>query len=402
MDTDTGVITTNAQVEHMRRLTDIGRALTYTTSLEQVAHLTVERGAGLLDADAAVLMLSDREGILSVRATHGIAADRVTRFAAPIGDELIERLQGLLDIPGESFIAVPLVVGGAVSGLLAVGLHQAATAADEWLLSALADQAAVALENARVGGEVRLEMEDRLRVSEGATIAKDRALSTLAHDIRTPLGAIEGYCANIEDEIYGPINDRQRQALRRVRMSGRHLVSLLDNVMEMARVKAGVLKLSAERVCLADVGRDAVSMLAPAAAAKQQSLELTGVEDVVVIGDKARLRQVLINLLSNAVKFTPPEGSIGVSTARIEVAGAPRGEIRVTDSGPGIADEEQSAIYEPYYRSETTALIPGIGLGLAISQALVNQMGGELTLRSEVNVGSSFAVLLPLATPIRE
>ena len=91
-------------------------------------------------------------------------------------------------------------------------------------------------------------MEDRLRASEGATSAKDRALATLAHDIRSPLGAIEGYCELLEDEIYGPINDRQREALGRVRMSGRHLLSLLDNVMDMARLNAGVVRVEAEPV----------------------------------------------------------------------------------------------------------------------------------------------------------
>jgi signal transduction histidine kinase len=121
----------------------------------------------------------------------------------------------------------------------------------------------VALENARLGGEVRLEMEDRLRASEGATSAKDRALSTLAHDIRTPLGAIDGYCELLQDEIYGPINDRQRETLGRVRMSGRHLLSLLDNVMEMARLDAGVVHVAPEPGAARDVAREAVHMLLP-------------------------------------------------------------------------------------------------------------------------------------------
>ena len=103
---------------------------------------------------------------------------------APLDDEVYGRLQGLLAVPDDRFIAVPLVVGGAVTGLVAVALPHASTPADEWLLSALADQAAVALENARLGGEVRLEMEGRLRASEGATSAKDRALATLAHEMR--------------------------------------------------------------------------------------------------------------------------------------------------------------------------------------------------------------------------
>ena len=177
-------------VEQLRKLTEISRALTYTTSMDEVASLTVERGADLLGATAALLMLPDSGGLLHVRAAHGITEERVTRFRAPMSDELIGRLQGLLNISDESFIAVPLVVGGAVTGLIAVAKAEAATAADEWLLSALADQAAVALENARLGGEVRLDMEERLRVSAGAIDAKDRALSTLAHDIRTPLAAI--------------------------------------------------------------------------------------------------------------------------------------------------------------------------------------------------------------------
>ena len=189
MTTSAGPVAVDPGFAQLRRLTEISRALTYSTSLDQVAWLTVERGADLLDAAAAVLMLPDAQGMLHVRAAHGIAEERVARFRAPLADEVIGRLQGLFAVSDDCFIAVPLVVGGAVTGLVAVALRQAATAADEWLLSALADQAAVALEIARLGGEVRLDLEDRLRASHGATNAKDRALSTLAHDIRAPLGA---------------------------------------------------------------------------------------------------------------------------------------------------------------------------------------------------------------------
>ncbi|MBW3572087.1 MAG: GAF domain-containing protein [Gemmatimonadetes bacterium] len=383
----------------LRRLTEISRALTYTTSLEQVTRLTVERGAELLDAQAAVLMLPDAEGLLHVRAAHGVAEELVARFRAPLNDEVLGRLQGLLGVPDDCFIAVPLVVGGAVTGLVAVATRQPSTAADESLLSALADQAAVALENARLGGEVRVEMEDRLRASEGATSAKDRALATLAHDIRSPLGAIQGYCELLEDEIYGPVNDRQREALGRVRMSGRHLLSLLDNVMDMARISAGVVQVSAEPVALPDVARDAVHMLIPAADAKLQTLQLGRMAPATVTADHARVRQILVNLIGNAVKFTPQDGSICVSTAVLARGDAHWGEVRVADSGPGIAPAEQSAIFQPYYRSEGTAHAPGVGLGLAISRALVEQMGGELDLESEPGAGSTFIIRLPLLHP---
>lgn len=384
----------------LRRLTEVSRALTYTTSLEQVARLTVERGAELLDGGAAVLMLPDAEGQLHVRAAHGVPDERVARFRAPLTDEVIGRLQGLFDVSNDCFVAVPLVVGGAVSGLLAVATRHPAGDADESLLSALADQAAVALENARVGGEVRDEMGERLRESQDATSAKDRALSTLAHDIRTPLVAIEGYCENLAAEVYGPVNDRQRETLGRVRMSGRHLLSLLDNVMDMARIDAGVVRVGAEPVRVADVAREAVHILLPAAAARLQKLALGATSDAVVTADEARVRQVLVNLVGNAVKFTPQDGTITVTVATTAggAEGAFWGEVRVSDTGPGIAEAERAAIFEPYYRSEGTATAPGVGLGLAISHALVTQMGGELAVESEVGVGTTFIVRLPLAS----
>jgi len=381
------------ELEQLRRLTEIGRAFTYTTSLEQVERLTVQRGAALLAASGAALMLADGEGLLQLRTTHRVAEERVADDRAATGD-VIARLSELLDAPEDRVLAVPLVVSGSVTGLLAVALPHPGTAADEWLLSALADQAAVALEQARIGGEGRAELEERLRASEGATNAKDRALATLAHDIRSPLGAIDGYCWNMEDELYGPVTKEQRRALARVRMSGRHLLSLLDNVMDMARLDAGSVALRTEALCLADVAREAVDIVMPAAVAKLQRLEQSGDTGVVVLGDRARIRQVLVNLLGNAVKFTPQGGAITVVTADRRSDVACWGEVSVTDTGPGIPAGERASVFEPYYRGEGAAKASGIGLGLAISQALVAQMGGELALESEVGVGSSFAIRL--------
>ncbi|HEY4219049.1 MAG TPA: ATP-binding protein [Gemmatimonadaceae bacterium] len=385
---------TDAKFEQLRKLSDVSRAYTYTTSFDEVARLTAGRGAELLGASSTVVMLHDGDGQLQVRAAHGIDEDRVARFRAPLTDEIIGRLQGLFGVANECFIAVPLVVGGAVTGLLAADLGRISTESDEWFLSALADQAAIALENARLAGEVRPELESRLRASEGATDAKDRALSTLAHDIRSPLGAIDGYCTILEDGIYGPINEKQRDALARVRMSGRHLLSLLDNVMDMARLSAGVMSVRDEVIDLRDVAREAVDMLTPASYAKHQVLRLEAGAAVTARGDTARTRQVLVNLIGNAVKFTPVDGTITISTTVVGDGQAEWGEIRVTDSGPGIAAAERDAIFQPYYRSPGTAMLPGIGLGLAISHALVAQMGGTLSVESEQGAGSSFAIRL--------
>ena len=323
-----------------------------------------------------------------------VQADRLAA-ATTRGDDVTARLQTLLAAADDGLLAVPLVARGTVTGLVAVALAHDVTAAEEWLLSALADHAAVALENARLTGEVRIEMEERLRASEGTTSALDRALATLAHDIRTPIGAIDGYSSNIEDGLYGPVTERQRVALGRVRMGGRHLLSLLDNVLDMARLNAGAVVVRAEPVRLAIVAREAVELAAPAAAAKLQSLTHAGEHDVVVTGDQARIRQVLVNLLGNAVKFTPTGGTITVTAAGC-CSGATRyGEVRVTDTGPGIAEDEQAAIFAAYYRSAGAARTPGVGLGLAISAALVAQMGGTLRVESEAGAGSSFALRLP-------
>ncbi len=386
------------ELEQLRQLTEVGRALTYTTSVEQVAQLTVDRGARLLGAAAAVLMLADAEGLLRVRAAHGVSGERLERFGGARLDETAERLEGLLDVPAGGVLAVPLVAGGAVTGLLALALGKPATPANEWLLSALADQVAVALENARLSGEVHAEMERRLRASQGATGAKDLALATLAHDIRSPIGAIDGYCSNLEDAIYGPVTDAQRKAMGRVRMAGRHLLSLLENVMDMVRLDAGAVTVAAVPVRLREVAREAVDLLAPAAAARLQALTLADGPDVVVVGDQARIRQVLVNLLGNAVKFTPEGGSVTVGTAAREGYG----DVRVSDTGPGIADAERAAVFEPYYRSAGAARAPGVGLGLAISHALVARMGGAVSVESEVGAGSAFVLTLPIdrhATP---
>jgi phosphoserine phosphatase RsbU/P len=388
-------VSSELEVEQLRKLTAISRALTYTTTVEQVAELTTQRGAGLLDATAAVLLLTDDDGVLHLRATHGIQAERLAGTSVPFGDDLMGRLHVLLGVAADNLLAVPLVAGGAVTGLLVTALTQPATSADEWLLSALADQTAVALENARLSGEVRLQMEDRLRTSEGATSAMDRALATLAHDIRTPIGAIDGYCSNIEDEIYGPVTEKQLAALGRVRMSGRHLLSLLDNVMDMARINAGVVALVTEPVRLAVVVREAVELVMPASAAKLQTLTHLA-DDVVVRGDQARIRQVLVNLLGNAVKFTPDGGAITVTAGARCIGGEQYGEVRVADTGPGIAAEERAAIFTPYYRSAQAARTPGVGLGLAISAALVAQMGGTLDVESTVGKGTSFTLRLSL------
>ena len=385
------------ELERLRRLTEISRALTYTTSLDQVTQIAVERAAELLNGWGAVLLLSNDDG-MHVGAAHGVPPSTLAHLLATTSEDVFAQLPLALGVEAEAFVAVPLIVAGSVIGLIAVVAEPPITTSDEWILSALADQAAVALENARLvtATAANIDLEHRLVATKGEVGVKDRALSTLAHDIRSPLGAIEGYCALLEDELYGPINDRQRDAVGRVRMSGRHLLGLLENVMEMAKLDAGIVQLDAEPVRIAELARDAVHMLIPAADAKLQNLQLGRVVDIMALGDRDRIRQVLINLIGNAVKYTPQDGSISVSVAE-HIDGQSRwAEVRVADTGAGIAESEQAAVFDPYYRSAQTAAIPGVGLGLAISRGLLTRMKGSLHLESEAGKGSTFIVRLPL------
>jgi signal transduction histidine kinase len=392
--------------EQLRRLTEISRALTYTTAVDEVLRLATDRAAELLEAESSLLMLADAEGLLRISASHGLADGVLDRFGEPLDETLLRRLQGLLQVSlPQCFLGVPLVAHGAVTGLLAVvrPVGKPCTEEEEWLLSAVADQVAVALENARLEDEMRRERAGRARALEEegeADGARDRALATLSHDLRSPLNAIDSYAELIEMEILGPISDRQREALGRIRMSGRHLLAVLENVLEMQRISAGVIGVHTGSVEAAKVIEEAVLMVRPSAVVKDQSLVVEATPGVILEADPDRLRQVLVNLLGNAVKYTQPGGSIRVTGSLREIEGRSTGVVAVADTGPGIPADKLQSVFRPYYRvlSKDGGGPEGTGLGLAISRELVRRMGGEITVRSELGRGCTFIVQLPAAS----
>lgn len=391
------------RAEQLRRLTEISRALTYTTTVDEVLRLAADRTAELLEAERALLMLADEHGLLRVRAAKGVGEAALRRYGDAVDEALDGRLQGLFGgYRPECFMGVPLVARGAVTGLLAVVRPAAAPFEpdDEWLLSAAADPVAVALENARLDQEVRRERDgwsSAARGAEEADEASDRALATLSHDLRSPLNAIDSYAELIEMEILGPVSDRQREALGRIRMSGRHLLAVLENVLEMTRLSAGVVRIHASSVSAGTVIEEAVLMVHPSATLRGQSLVAGEVPEMTLDADPDRLRQVLVNLLGNAVKYTQAGGTIRIGAAATEQGGRRWGAIAVADSGPGIPAEKREAIFQPYYRlPDAGADAPeGVGLGLAISRELVRKMGGDIEVESEPGRGSVFTVRLP-------
>lgn len=391
------------RAEQVRQLTDLSRALTYALDPEQIFRVATARAAAIFRAERVLLLLGDEEGLLRVHAAHGVPEAELGDVALPLTESLGAALQRLLGCSTrESFLGVPLVASGAVTGVLALVRPGTPADEDEWLLSAVADQVAVALENARLARELREARAERARAVRGADAAdeaKDRALATLSHDLRSPLNAIDSFAELMEMEILGEVTDRQREALGRIRMSGRHLLAVLENVLEMARLNAGVVRVRMTDVPLSQVVEETLLMVRHNAAARDQELRLEGGAETVVSADPDRLRQILINIVGNAIKYTPPGGVIRIVPTCRTGEEATWGCVSVIDNGPGIPAERQADVFQPYYRvpgtgGETTE---GAGLGLAISRELARQMGGDVELESAPGGGCTFTVRLPLA-----
>jgi phosphoserine phosphatase RsbU/P len=384
------------RLERLRMLTDVSRALTYTTSIDEVLDLAVVRAADLVGANQSLVMLTDADGLLVVRAAHGVDEASIRAFREPLAESLIARLQGLLGYPSlECFLSVPLVAQGEVMGLIAAvrAVDEPATHDDEWLLSALADQTAVALENARLSQAVSQARDEFGR----ATRDHDRGRAALGHELRAPLTAIQAYAALLLEGILDPITDRQREAISRIRRSGQHLLAVIENLLDMHRISIGALGVRSGDVPVAQVLGEALEMLAPVALEKEQVLPPTPASDLIVRADAGRLRQVLVNLIGNAIKYTPRQGTIQVSVTPREHDGEAWAAIAVTDNGRGIPPSTIGTLFKPYQRGDALEHEVGLGLGLFISQELVREMGGEIHVESQCGVGSTFTTLLPLA-----
>lgn len=395
---------TDRRFEQLRSLTELSRALTYASTSEDVVKLATTRAAEMLDARSAILMLSGADGVLRVRATHGISAEKVESVCDRLDESLIRRLQEVLDAPlRDAFLGVPLVAGGAVIGLLAVvrQCEEPISEDEEWLLSAVADQVAVALEMVRLDEEARRSDPEQgpERLAGHPVTGQTQALATLSHDLRSPLNAIDSYAELMEMELMGPVSDRQREALGRIRMSGRHLLAVLENVLEMTRISAGVVRIHAHAVPVSQVVDEAVLMLSPGASSKGLTLAVERGEAPVVAADPDRFRQALMNVLGNAIKYTPTGGTVRIRVSAHDGDGRRWGLVRVSDTGPGIPADKLQTIFQPYYRirSGDGSGPEGTGLGLAIARELVRHMGGDIEVESEFGRGATFTLRLQVA-----
>ena len=300
-------------------------------------------------------------------------------------------------------LAFPVLLGAEVLGVIEA-LSRESREPDEELLRLLAEiggsQIGQFLERKRAHEEVRRLNEDlRRRVAElgEATRAKDRFLATMSHELRTPLNAILGYAELLDAGIAGEVNDKQRGQLDRIRVSGRHLLDLVNDVLDVVRADARKLEVQVQPLSAADTVREAISLVRPQAEAKGLDLVLVPPDREIprVMADPRRLRQIVVNLLSNAVKFTD-RGSV---TVRAGVREDGRVCLTVSDTGIGIPDEKLRSLFSEFYQADDdlTRRYGGSGLGLAISRRLARLMGGDISVRSEAGEGSVFTVVLPPA-----
>jgi len=225
---------------------------------------------------------------------------------------------------------------------------------------------------------------------------KDQFLSTMSHELRTPLNAVLGFSDLLTEERYGTLNDRQKRYLNHIHQGGKHLLSLINDILDLSRIEAGRLQLSIENVRIGKSLAEAVDAMRPLADKKSHVLVHGAPADLSVRADATRLKQVLMNLIGNAIKFTPEEGKIEVSAK--DLGDVVRVEVR--DSGPGIPPEEQKRIFEAFYRLQKHEKSEGTGLGLAITQRLVELHGGQLSIESEMGKGSCFFFTLPSAVTL--
>ncbi len=421
----------------------LARSLDYETTLSTVAGLALPHlGAwcivDVVEPDGSVRRLSivhpdPHKQALARTLRAGWPPQRDDPLGAPavmktrraeiiprIDEEVLARVardERNLDILRElgigSLMVVPLVARDQVLGAITFVGPAAGpgfTAHDLELAEDLAARSALALDNARLyraAAEARAAAESARSAARAAEQAKGQFLAVTSHELRTPLNAIIGYTQLMEMGIDGPLTDAQRAKLERIQESGRHLVELVNEILDMARMEAGRMTLHSENANVGDAVQAALTLAHPEVSACAHAVEnRCAGSTATYVGDPDRVRQILGNLLSNACKFTPHGGRITMSCGTSPAAGphadvagpGPWTYVEVADTGPGIPAEKQEEIFEAFVQGETEAFTRtqgGSGLGLAVSRRLARLMDGDLTVKSTPGEGACFTLWLP-------
>lgn len=300
-----------------------------------------------------------------------------------------------------SEMAIPLKIGGKVIGALDIQSNKLAAFSEDELtvFQILSDQIAVAIENARAYGMSQKAIDEMRELDR----VKSQFLANMSHELRTPLNSVIGFSRVILKGIDGPINEVQEQDISAIYNSGMHLLTMINEILDLSKIDAGKMELQLEEINLSDIANSVITNTA--GLVKEKPVEI--IHNIpatipTVMGDETRISQVMINLISNAVKFTE-KGSITIgATVTKNPEGKPEVMVTVTDTGIGIAEEDQSKLFQRFSQVDDspTRKTGGTGLGLSICRSLIEMHGGRIgLLSSEVNKGSVFYFTLPLPEP---
>ena len=408
-------------VGELKALGEVGQAVSSTLDLETVLRTIVSRANQLAGMDGgAIFEYDETHEEFSLHATDNLPDELVAALgAAPIpkGEGAIGRLavtgepvqiRDIVDESGyqsrvrdilirmgsRSLLAVPLLRENRLLGGLIVNRKSAGEFAREVidLLKTFATQSALAIQNARLFREIEAKSDALATASHH----KSEFLANMSHELRTPLNAIIGFSEVLSERMFGEVNDKQAEYLGDILESGRHLLSLINDILDLSKIEAGRMELEPTDFNLPGAIENTLTLVRERAHRRGITLARTVDESLgMVRADERKVKQVLLNLLSNALKFTPEGGRIDV---RAEVNGEGT-EISVTDTGVGIAPEDQAAVFEEFRQvGAASKTIEGTGLGLAISRKFIELHGGRIWVRSEVGAGSTFTFTLPLTT----
>jgi signal transduction histidine kinase len=410
-------------VDELTALSDVSRALSSTLDLETILQTIVTRanelagtdGGSIYEYDEAVEVFRLRASSYADphdaavldpigRATpipsgQGVASRaaalrqpvQVPDIAVEAGYESPIRVP-LLEAGYRAILTVPLLLEEHVIGALGVSRKTPGEFAPEIvrLLTTFATQSALAIQNARLFREI----EEKSRELEAASRHKSEFLANMSHELRTPLNAIIGFSEVLSEGMFGEINEKQTEYLNDILESGRHLLSLINDILDLSKIEAGRMELEAADFDLPSAIENAVILVRERAGRRGIALGREIDERLGTIrADERKVKQVLLNLLSNALKFTPEGGRIDVrADVHDDLA-----EISVTDTGLGIAPEDQEAVFEEFRQVGTAAKkVEGTGLGLALSRKFIELHGGRIWVKSQVGVGSTFTFTLPV------
>jgi signal transduction histidine kinase/HAMP domain-containing protein len=410
-------------VSELEALGEVSRAISSTLDLRAVLDSILAHACQLADAGGGAIYVYDpARRQFDLEAGYRMGEELIAAVRAQpirLGDALIgqcaERREAVqiddltkapphplfalhLEAGVRALLAVPLVHQHELIGALVVRRKRVGAFAEDTvsLLQSFAAQSAVAIQNARLFREI----EQKSRELEAASRHKSEFLANMSHELRTPLNAVLGYAELIQDGIYGEVPAKMQEVLERIQQNGRHLLGLINDVLDLSKIEAGQLTLSPVDFSMRELVLDVVSATEALAAEKKLVLEVDAPADLPHgRGDERRITQVLLNLVGNAIKFTDA-GSVRIR-AGVEDSSF---LVTVTDTGVGIAPEDRERVFGEFQQVDTssTRRKGGTGLGLAIARRIVELHGGRIWVESTPGQGSTFAFTLPLRAGERE